>query len=216
MEVLKKNQELNILILNNNMIVHYGVKHLLSALTNKIYITSARNCSEFMEMIADRNFDMMILDYNPSNLAEWTTIKNAIKQNKSKILIFSEFADPHQIKILYRMGIKGYINVTTDTNEITNAISTIMKGGRYIPQFISELLAEEFLSVKNQRHTLTEREIQILKYLLKGDKSKDIASSLGIHSSTIGTYKFRILNKLKVPNVIKLKEYVEKFQPELL
>lgn len=216
MEALKTNQELNILILNNNMIVHYGVKHLLSHLTNKVSINSARNCAEFKDLMYARNYDLMILDYDPSNLGEWNTIKNAIKQNSSKILIFSEYAEPHQIKILYRMGIKGYINVTSDTSEITNAISTIMKGGRYIPQFISELLAEEFLSVKNQRQSLTEREIQILKFLLKGERSKDIAFSLGIHTSTIGTYKFRILNKLKVPNVIKLKEYVEKFQPELL
>ena len=125
MEALKTNQELNILILNNNMIVHFGVKHLLSNLTNKISISSARNCAEFKDLMYARNYDLMILDYDPSNLGEWNNIKNAIKQNSSKILIFSEYTNPHQIKILYRMGIKGYINVTSDTGEITNAISSL-------------------------------------------------------------------------------------------
>ncbi len=62
----------------------------------------------------------------------------------------------------------------------------------------------------------TQREIEILKFLIKGERSKDIANSLGIHASTLGTHKFRILNKFRVTNVIKLKEYIEKFQPELL
>lgn len=208
--------DFKVLILNNNSIVQYGIKQLLVSVDQNVKMYSAQNSVEFMELVNEHIYDLMIIDYDPTNMDEWNTIKHQIRINKSNILIFSEHVNLQQIRILYRLGVKGYLNVASDTAEITKAITTIINGKRYIPPFISELLEEEFLSPERPKSSLTQREIEILKFLIKGERSKDIANSLGIHSSTLGTHKFRILNKFRVTNVIKLKEYIEKFQPELL
>lgn len=129
------NQVQEVLVLSNNTLVSFGVKNILETLHIKSKINIARNAVEFQEKLNVKNYDLMILDYNPFQKEEWKFVKNMVKQNRAKIVIFNEFTIPAQIKELYKMGLKGYINMAADTNEIAVALSLILKGGRYLPQF---------------------------------------------------------------------------------
>ncbi|MBK6641034.1 MAG: helix-turn-helix transcriptional regulator [Bacteroidetes bacterium] len=54
-------------------------------------------------------------------------------------------------------------------------------------------------------HDLSERELTVMNYLLKGEGIKEISGRLNIKSSTVATFKARIFNKLGVSNIIDLK-----------
>ena len=56
---------------------------------------------------------------------------------------------------------------------------------------------------------LSEREVTVMSYLLKGEGIKEISTRLNIKSSTVATFKARIYNKLGVSNVIDLKNLAE-------
>lgn len=127
------NQVQEVLVLSKNTIVLFGVKNILEALPIKNRISCTRNIAEFQEKLKVKNYDLMILDYNPFKKEEWKFVKNVVSQNRAKMVIFNEFTNPTQIKELYKMGIKGYINMAADTNEIAVALSLILKGGRYLP-----------------------------------------------------------------------------------
>jgi DNA-binding NarL/FixJ family response regulator len=51
---------------------------------------------------------------------------------------------------------------------------------------------------------LSNREIEVLRYLSSGKKNKEIAHLLGIDEKTISTYKLRLLTKLNVTNLVDL------------
>ena len=55
-------------------------------------------------------------------------------------------------------------------------------------------------------NNLSPREFEITALLLKGDGISHIAHSLNLQVSTVGTHKSRIFEKLKVTNLIELKE----------
>ena len=51
---------------------------------------------------------------------------------------------------------------------------------------------------------ISNREIDVLRYLSTGKKNKEIAQLLGIDEKTISTYKLRLLTKLSVTNLVDL------------
>jgi two-component system response regulator EvgA len=51
---------------------------------------------------------------------------------------------------------------------------------------------------------LSNREITILSYLVKGMQNKAIAEKLFIDAKTVSTYKNRILKKTKAKNIVDL------------
>jgi DNA-binding NarL/FixJ family response regulator len=51
---------------------------------------------------------------------------------------------------------------------------------------------------------VSNREIEVLRYLNNGKKNKEIAQILGIDEKTISTYKLRLLSKLNVTNLVDL------------
>jgi DNA-binding NarL/FixJ family response regulator len=51
---------------------------------------------------------------------------------------------------------------------------------------------------------VSNREIEVLRYLNNGKKNKEIAQILGIDEKTISTYKLRLLTKLNVTNLVDL------------
>lgn len=55
---------------------------------------------------------------------------------------------------------------------------------------------------------LTQREKEIVKWIVKGLHSREIASELGISPRTVETHRANIMSKLGVKNVIELVQYL--------
>ena len=65
------------------------------------------------------------------------------------------------------------------------------------------LIAKQSKSERLYRK-LSNREIEVLRYLNDGKKNKEIAEILGLDEKTISTYKLRLLAKLNVTNLVDL------------
>ncbi len=51
---------------------------------------------------------------------------------------------------------------------------------------------------------ISNREIEVLRYLSEGKKNNEISKILGLNEKTISTYKLRLLTKLNVTNLVDL------------
>ncbi len=57
---------------------------------------------------------------------------------------------------------------------------------------------------------LTERELDVLAYVLIGEMSyQDVAEVLNINKSTVNTYMRRVMNKTQCADISNLKQYIE-------
>jgi DNA-binding NarL/FixJ family response regulator len=63
----------------------------------------------------------------------------------------------------------------------------------------------------NPFETLSSRELQVMMHLVNGKNVSQIASILSVHTSTIGTHKSRIMQKLGVDNLIDLSKMASLF-----
>jgi two-component system invasion response regulator UvrY len=111
----------------------------------------------------------------------------------------------------------GYLDKESDADEIRKAVTAVLNGTVYMSEtlklhFLDDLHTER---KENPFEQLSNREIQIAKYLLQGYSLMEIKKALNLHSSTIGTHKTRSFEKLKVRNVIELRELANLYQLDL-
>ena len=107
-----------------------------------------------------------------------------------------------------KAGAYGFISKEAPLDEITKAINLILSGKKYISDSFAERLAEDSFSGKsgNPFNELSPREFEIVNLLLEGKTVTDISHALNIQTSTVGTHKARLFDKLKVSNILELKE----------
>ena len=126
----------------------------------------------------------------------------------AKVLMFSMSAEDIYAKRFMKAGAYGFISKEAPLEEITKAINVILSGKKYISETLAEKLAEDSFSGKsgNPFNELSPREFEIVSLLLEGKTVTDISHALNIQTSTVGTHKARLFEKLGVENILQLKE----------
>ncbi len=100
-----------------------------------------------------------------------------------------------------------------ENSEIVNAIRTILNGGRYPNELLTnkEPRSKTGSQKINPFSILSNKELDIFNYLIRGKNTKEISILSHLQMSTISTHKARIFNKLNVNNMVDLialaKEY---------
>ena len=88
----------------------------------------------------------------------------------------------------------------------------IVAGGRYVSPRVAQCLASKAISPHSAsgESGLTERELQILNLLGRGESNVDIASALFISVRTVETHFARMIAKLKLDGMKELRRYAIK------
>jgi two-component system, NarL family, invasion response regulator UvrY len=129
----------------------------------------------------------------------------------SKVIGVSMHSQPAYAKKMLRMGAKGYVSKNSPHLEMIEAITEVSKGNTFVCQEVKNILSEQVLNedhIDPDINSLSEREIQIIRYLKEGLSSKEIALELGISFKTVEVHRHNILSKLKLKNTVSLINFI--------
>jgi DNA-binding NarL/FixJ family response regulator len=99
------------------------------------------------------------------------------------------------------------------TGAITGAqsVAAIRAGAEdlILKAYLSRLPASiiEALTVRRPLHKLTERQVQVLRLVAEGHRTRDIATSLGLSVKTVESHRGEIMKRLRVHDVVSLVRY---------
>jgi len=196
-----------ILLVDDHPIVRSSVRLLIKEHLNHAEVAEAKNGDTAFQKIVKDDYDLVVLDINMPNTDSLGLVINArnIKPGLS-ILIFSMISEYAVAKRYFNAGVTGFLNKQAEDEEVVQAIVSVLNGKKYISKDLLEVMAEDKLYNRPDSpfEALSNREFEICYHLIKGESVTEIAGSLHIHTSTVGTYKARIFEKLKVSNLIDL------------
>jgi NarL family two-component system response regulator YdfI len=98
-------------------------------------------------------------------------------------------------------GARGYLLKDTDRNTLFDTIRAAARGETLLkPEIMARVLSQANTAKKesNEPVNLTDRELEVLAAVARGERSKEIASHLGISERTIKAHLASIYNKLGV------------------
>ncbi len=117
------------------------------------------------------------------------------------ILMFSGLSSNDKVMPALNAGAIGYILKDASEGELVQAIRQVAKGEAWLhPSIIGHVL-KQLNGTEEQEgliEKLTERELDVLKYMAKGYSNQEIARLMVVSNATVHSHVSRILSKLEV------------------
>ncbi|MDQ9129900.1 response regulator transcription factor [Serratia fonticola] len=203
----------SVLVIDESTIISVAIKSLLmqSDLFKSVFI--AASSQQSLDIVMKHHIDLIITDVELQGDDCFLFLKKIkIEFPKIKFLFFSSKNESiYSIRALEARA-NGFISKGKKVEELLFAIKHILKGYLFFSAEVLSEMSDVAVLSKSPKHTrtLTTREINILRYLVKGLKNKEIANHLFISEKTVSTYKTRIMAKLGVNSVMEMINYVRK------
>lgn len=217
------NQPLRILLIDDHELILWALVAIIKEKIPEAEIDSARTLEQALIILERSETDLIVLDIDipGGNSSKMITTIRQIRP-EVKILIHTAMKEEEYSIEYLSAGADGFLSKAAPSDTVAEAILTIMKGEKYLSAKTQSLLARSYLNnvanpeKKKASVTVTPREAEIIKLLLLGKWTKEIAAQLGIKWSTVSTHKLSIFEKFGVTNVIQLYKKIEKERPELI
>jgi len=202
-----------ILIVDDHAIVREGLKQIVADTSGLAVTGEAASEQETLEMIRKHDYDIVLLDIAMAGRGGLETLKQ-IKQEMPHlpVLMLSMYPEEQYAVRALKMGAAGYLTKLSAPEELIKAIKKISAGRKYISNSLAEKLAFdlEINTEKPLHEYLSDREFQVMCMIASGKTVKNIAEKLSLSVNTISTYRFRILEKMKMKNNSELTHYAIK------
>jgi len=185
---------IRILIVEDHHVVRKGIVALLGMTDGMHVVAEASDGAEAVRLFQERKPDITLMDLRLSVMGGVDAIK-AIREKspEARIIVLTTFDGDEDIYRALQAGARGYLLKGMDAGELTSAIQAVHSGKAYIPAEIAERLAGRFAGSE-----LTEREMDVLRLIVRGNSNKEIATKLFISEATVKTHINNLLSKLGV------------------
>lgn len=198
-----------ILIADDHTIVRKGLKQILTEGMRNVEFGESANASETL-LLVKKKFDLLILDLSMPGRSGLDLLKDVkVQSPKLPILVLSMYPEDQYALRVIKAGAMGYLTKDSAPEELVNAVTKILNGGRYISAALSDQLID--LVQRPQQgegyEQLSDREFQVLKLIASGRTASEIADSLSLSVKTVSTYRSRILEKLHLTSNAELTRY---------
>lgn len=214
-----------IFVVDDHPLVRNGLLHLINQQPDMFCGAAAADVAEAVKSFSLQNPDLIILDLRLKNCDGLELIKSLKAQYPSIfILVLSQFDEELYAERALRAGAHGYIMKDNATDEVVNAIRTVLAGEIYLTRIMTSHLLQKTLTTRlprtNDVEKLTDREIHVLQLLGAGLSTREIAGQMNLSIKTIETYREHLKHKLNLDNAATLVQYavqwVEKQSPPLI
>jgi two-component system invasion response regulator UvrY len=112
---------------------------------------------------------------------------------------------------MIQKGAMGYVTKNSSREEMFTAIIETYNGRKYICDEIKNILSEQMLNGDENKtglNSLSQREIEIISFIKKGDSSKEIAEALSLSAKTIEVHRYNLMKKLGLKNTAALVNFI--------
>ncbi len=198
--VSNETRVIRVLVVDDHQVVREGLRRMLELEKGIQVIGEASDGEEAVTKAIELSPDVITMDLKMP-VMDGITATQEIKQKMPDvdILILTLYAEDF-VKRAIEAGASGYLLKDSGSEQITQAIHQVHDGFCPIAPSLTRELIVEFveLSRSGRSSILTKRQIEVLKLITEGMRSKEISNQLFISASTVKREIRQILNKLKV------------------
>jgi two-component system nitrate/nitrite response regulator NarL len=124
-------------------------------------------------------------------------------QNKIKFLVMGA-KNKNNVDYYIKQGADGYLYEDTDMDSLLKAYKDIKNNKVYYPDEITQNLLK---NISKKQEQLTDKEVELMKYISDGFSSKEIARKNNCSVNTVNVHKFNMKMKLNIKSNAELFRY---------
>jgi len=195
---------------DDHSIVRSGIKQILSMTPGIEVVAEATQGAEVLDMCSAQAIDVLLLDLNMPGISGNDLITRLhLKHPKLPILVLSMHDSALVGTSALKAGASGYVTKDSDTNILIEGIRKLAAGGRFIAPAMAQAMALHSSSTSDAlpHESLSDREMEVFRRIVKGQSINAIADSLSISNKTVSTHKARVLEKMGIASTADLVRY---------
>lgn len=192
-----------IVVVDDHALFRRGLMSLLEEMPEFHVVGEAANGQEALAIIERARPDVVLLDINMPVLDGLQTLAALRKRDPAqKVLMLTISQNDDDLIGAIVAGANGYVLKNTEPETLKNTILQVYAGNSVLsPEVTARVLqAVRRSQTDRNRGLLSEREIEVLKCLARGQTTAQIASVLFISENTVKTHIRHILEKMEVNN----------------
>jgi DNA-binding NarL/FixJ family response regulator len=201
----------HLLLVDDHSLIRAGVRALVLDLPGYDVIGEANDGSQLLAMVEHLSPDIVLLDISMKQTGGLEALQQLKRiRPQSKVLILSMHTDPALIMQALESGAHGYLLKDTTATELEHALQALRNNERYLSPAIAHTVINQALT-RNQKHpapadshNLTARQLEILRLIVRGKSTREIANGLGLSVKTVETHRSQIMKRLQIYDVAGL------------
>jgi DNA-binding NarL/FixJ family response regulator len=205
-------KELRIVLADDHALVRAGIRALLDNLGGVKVVGEAGNGLETLKIIGETSPDIALIDIAMPELNGLAAAERAGRLFPSvKVIILSMHRGQEFVIQALRAGAVGFLVKDAAESELEVAIHSVARGESYLSPAVSKgVIASSIGWTGEYSKTavdLTPRQREVLRLVVQGRTTKEIAHALGISAKTVEVHRAQLTDRLGIHDVPGLVRY---------
>jgi two-component system response regulator NreC len=196
---------LTILICDDHNLIREGVAALLERQNGWQVVAQTADGDEAVRRAVELAPDVAILDVAmPGTNGVDTAARIHSACPSTGIVALSAYGDPYYQRRMFDAGAGAYVLKDDASQGLVNAVQAVLRGKTYRSPSLSRRPRTQSRYAPLDLERLTPRELEVFRHLAQGQRSVQVAETLGISVKTVDTHRARIMLKLRAENLADL------------
>lgn len=202
-----------ILLADDYPLFRAGLRALLENRNGYEIVGEADDGHSAIELASRLLPDIVLLDMSLERSSSVTALKElSIHAPDSKVLMLSTHTDAGFVMKCLKLGAHGYLLKNATVPELDMALQALRGGGQYLSPAVIPLVVSQAVrkstplpaSTDGSPGTLTERQIEILRLIARGESTRSIATGLGLSVKTVEAHRSQVMHRLRIYDIAGL------------
>jgi len=205
---MNNRKTLNIILVEDQKLFAFGLKEVLNKFEGVEVINVIEDGDLLTSELENQQVDVLFLDLNLPNKNGLAVLGEIRAQHPDIfIIILTMYQEKILIQKAEKLGANAYLTKDVSVEELKETLFLDINSPFYISKNI-RYLVQNTDDQRNKTTLITDREKEVLKYLVKKQSAKEIANTLNISAKAIETHVKNIKRKLNTTTETELIDYV--------
>jgi len=196
---------IRVMLVDDHALVRTGFRMLLADAQIEVAAeadTGEQACQDYPQVRPD----LVVMDLSMPGMGGLEALRRLLAHDaKARVLALSAHEDTVHPRRVLRAGALGYLAKRSAPEALIAAVKAVARGERYIDAHTAQALATAQIEGEaNPADLLSEREFSVFLQLARGMTVAQIAGTLNLSLSTVGSHLYRIKQKLGAANQAEL------------
>lgn len=205
--------QIRVIIVDDQLLMRDGLASLLNFQPGIEVVGTAGNGEEAIAVVTELRPDVVLMDVRMPGIDGIEATAEINRQfPDTKVLMLTTFDDEIYVTGALQAGSFGYILKNTPANDVAHAIEMAKRGIVQLAPSAAEKITSKngtsrisavdaggdgIIDGENRLNRLTDRELQVLRLVVRGANNREIADDLSITEGTVKSHISNILNRLE-------------------
>ena len=203
---------MKVLIIDDDKLITHALKTIIEMEEDMEVVDLGFSAEDAINLYDVHRPDILLLDIRMKEKSGIDAFKDIIKKHpEANIVFLTTFMDDEYIKDSIIHGAKGYL-LKSEFENIVPAIRSVYAGQSVFESKVASKIPDILNTSPKYAPDLSEKELELLKYISEGLNNKEIANAMYLSEGTVRNYISVILEKLNLRDRTQLAVYYLKGQ----